>query len=272
MKNNNGKIAIAIVAMFVVALSIVGFTYAYFTATVVGNKSERPSVTVEAGKLEITYEYGRSIVAPTIVPGWASDGDMIYDPVHSMSVVGGENRITAKSAKELGATKSGNATDPVEPAVFSVTNTGTRDAAYSISLTNIINNIADKENVRFKVEAARAQQKGLKQVDVGEEKADDINYVDITSQVSNVSLVDGKQQLSASGVQELFASVTVPANKADYYRITLYYLEANTDQSDSANLNSSNENENLRKAISLDVDVTGLGQDKVTTTSTQTQE
>ena len=31
MDNNNKRIAIAIVAMFVVALSIIGFTYAYFT-------------------------------------------------------------------------------------------------------------------------------------------------------------------------------------------------------------------------------------------------
>ena len=39
-KNNNGKLAIAIVAMFVVALSIVGVTYAYFTSQTVYNESE----------------------------------------------------------------------------------------------------------------------------------------------------------------------------------------------------------------------------------------
>ena len=49
MERNNGKIAIAIVAMFVVALSIVGFTYAYFVANVEGNTDT--NVTVTSGEL-----------------------------------------------------------------------------------------------------------------------------------------------------------------------------------------------------------------------------
>lgn len=257
MKNNNGKIAIAIVAMFVVALSVVGFTYAYFTAQVVGNQSEEPSVTVEAGKLEVTYDFGRSIVADRIVPGWASDGDMIYDPVNSISVVNGENRITAKSSEELGDSVSANATEPVEPAIFSVTNTGTRDAKYSISLIDIINNIVDQENLRFTVEAALGKDVGLAE--------DEISYTDITNTVKNYVVFDaentdnpknGKVQLAAGteaakGTQDLFDTVTVATGKADYYRITLYYLEANTDQSDSAN---------KADAVSLTVDVEGLGQ------------
>ena len=50
MEKNNGKIAIAIVAMFVVALSIVGFTYAYFVASVTNNDADT-SVQVTAGEL-----------------------------------------------------------------------------------------------------------------------------------------------------------------------------------------------------------------------------
>ena len=66
MKNNNGKIAIAIVAMFVVALSVVGFTYAYFTATVKGNEANE-SVKVTAGKLEIVYGSGTKLQAQNLL-------------------------------------------------------------------------------------------------------------------------------------------------------------------------------------------------------------
>ena len=78
MRNNNGKIAIAIVAMFVVALSVVGFTYAYFTATVKGNNASK-SVEVTAGELSIVYGNGRTLEAQNLVPGWTSDGKHYYD-------------------------------------------------------------------------------------------------------------------------------------------------------------------------------------------------
>lgn len=142
MEKNNGKIAIAIVAMFVVALSIVGVTYAYFVATVKTNSTNN-SVQVKAGILKIAYDNGQILTAESIVPGWKSDGDMIYDPVHSVSTVDGQTRITAKSKTALGATVSANATEPVDPITFEVTDASTKGetAYYGIRLVSVNNGL-----------------------------------------------------------------------------------------------------------------------------------
>lgn len=142
MERNNGKIAIAIVAMFVVALSIVGVTYAYFVATVRTNTTNN-SVEVKAGILKITYDEGQTLTATNIVPGWKSDNDMIYDPVHSLTTKNGETRITAVSKSALGDTVSANATTPVGPVTFKVTDASTKEetAYYGIRLVNVSNGL-----------------------------------------------------------------------------------------------------------------------------------
>ena len=152
-KNNNGKIAIAIVAMFVVALSIVGITYAYFTASVTPNTTAK-SVEVTAGVLKVKYTAGDSIntTGKTIVPGWKSDGKQVYyapaitdGQIHSVSVdtITDEDDKTAYSA------------NVVHPLTFSVQDQSSTGATayYAIKLTNITNGIAaanenDAENVK----------------------------------------------------------------------------------------------------------------------------
>lgn len=151
--NNNSKIAIAIVAMFVVALSVVGFTYAYFTASVAGNTADK-SIEVKAGVLRVNYDAGDTIDVINVVPGWVSDGRTYYN---SSKVEDGEiiayqstDNATAKSEiAALGTTEK--AVGLAKPVTFSVTNTGdTQNTAYyAIKLTNIANEIpaADQENL-----------------------------------------------------------------------------------------------------------------------------
>lgn len=76
--NNNGKITIGILTMFVVAISIIGVTYAYFTAQFSTNLNPE-SVKVYAGKLVANYKESQSIKVKNVVPGWVSDGLHYYD-------------------------------------------------------------------------------------------------------------------------------------------------------------------------------------------------
>ena len=163
MERNNGKIAIAIVAMFVVVLSVVGFTYAYFTARVEGNGAAK-SVEVQAGRLEIVYSNGTRILAQNLVPGWVSDGDHFYDEVYSKQVdaqgnevkdEAGNYKIVAVTKTDCASKKSdGQAPDEGDgitaPAVFKVSNSeeNTADNKYIIRLTNIVNGLdaADQKN------------------------------------------------------------------------------------------------------------------------------
>ena len=163
---NNGKIAVAIVAMFVVALSIVGFTYAYFTAQVKGNTADK-SVDVVAGKLAITYANGDEILAQNIVPGWISDGDHYYDSMCSSSIdtdADGNHKITAvkKSALADGKcsatdTRTASVTDPkatdglTTPVTFTVKNAAdnTGDNKYIIRLKGITNGLATADQPNF---------------------------------------------------------------------------------------------------------------------------
>lgn len=155
---NNGKIAIAIIAMFVVALSVVGFTYAYFTARVQGNEADK-SVEVTAGKLEIKYTKGNKIVAQNLVPGWVSDGKHFYDPQYSKGeeVTGqtGVYKITAVSTDNH-ATKSDGTTptdaDGIETnATFTIQNTADNagDNTFVIRLKDVTNGLdtADQPNL-----------------------------------------------------------------------------------------------------------------------------
>ncbi len=144
MKQNNGKIAIAITAMFVIALSIVGVTYAYFTANVVGNTSTQ-SVKVTAGELVVNYNSTNQIIAQNIVPGWKSNGLCYYD-VESSS--GTDSKIVAKCASEQDEVQDKDETDGlVTPATFTVANAGDskNTAYYAIKLKAISNGIIDLE-------------------------------------------------------------------------------------------------------------------------------
>ena len=167
MEKRNGKVAIAIVAMFVVALSIVGVTYAYFVASVTQN-SNTESVKVQAGILEVEYVRGGQITANNLVPGWESDGAHYYDPVYSVTNDSGTLKVTAITTTQH-ATKSncteetpGDGTcDPGEddgitdPAKFSVTtssrNTGT--STYVVTMKDVTNTLAaaDKTNMTWEL-------------------------------------------------------------------------------------------------------------------------
>lgn len=149
MKNNNGKIAIAIVAMFVVALSVVGFTYAYFTATVRGNEANE-SVKVTAGKLEIVYGNGTKLQAQNLVPGWTSDGEHYYDVQYSSTDANGDGTYEIKAVttgdhqtKSDGSTP-GAADGIANDATFTVSNAteNAGDNDYIIRLKDITNGIA----------------------------------------------------------------------------------------------------------------------------------
>ena len=173
---NNGKIAIAIVAMFVVALSVVGFTYAYFTAQVRGNTAVS-SAKVTAGRLQVVYSSGDQLIAQNIVPGWISDNKHYYDPVYSkygaaesngtttykIKAVSTDDRITcnvtgstplsqsnqAISACDGAVTSPGTADGKIGPVTFSVANDtpNTGDTQYAITLTNISNSIVDTSHL-----------------------------------------------------------------------------------------------------------------------------
>jgi len=77
-QKTNGKIVIAILAMFAVAASVIGFTYAYFTATFTQNNQDK-TIEVTAGKLMARYTDGVNISIKNVVPGWISDNLHYYN-------------------------------------------------------------------------------------------------------------------------------------------------------------------------------------------------
>ena len=63
------KILIGISALILLALTLIGITYAYFTAKVSGN-TEAKSIEVTAAKLELTYNDGNgTVIVEKVVPG-----------------------------------------------------------------------------------------------------------------------------------------------------------------------------------------------------------
>ena len=258
-QENNGKIAIAIVAMFVVALSVVGFTYAYFTARVEDNDAEK-SVEVKAGKLSIVYTGTNNINAQNIVPGWVSDGKHYYDPVYSVQEVAGEHHISAVSTDEQGhATKSGctpsaentcvpTAADGITNMVtFNVTNDSDNTAAnnYVIQLTNIVN--------------------GLGNVGETESTVSDTKYLWVTlystNQAGTTDTVIWSGNLAASGNQIIVPGVrTIAAgNNTDYYKIKLTYQNV-TDATQNS----------INKSVSATVSVVGVNQNQSSQWVTET--
>lgn len=147
MKNNNGKIAIAIVAMFVVALSVVGFTYAYFTASVKQNTATKSSEVV-AGMMEVQYTQNRTLQGTNIVPGWISDGR------HYATTFNDENGNLRSKSVKTSTDENGVAKGAVKPALFSVANTtnSKNDAYYVVTLKTITNGIAEADQVNMTYE------------------------------------------------------------------------------------------------------------------------
>lgn len=247
-QDNNGKIAIAIVAMFVVALSIVGITYAYFTVSVVGNKTEK-SVEVQAGVLEIVYTEGNEIDAKNIVPGWISDGEHYFDSklssyipaetdlngngVYDSDVVG--ETAVMKDGKEVKAVKAVTKAEceaagdgcaqqnPTKddgitgPVTFSVANTSRNagDNAYIVKLVEISNGIAqnnasDAENLTYEL------------------------YSTTTENATTGGTLIGKGALS-TGADQVIVNKALTIGKNDgeqYYYLMLKY--ANVDNQDAS--------------------------------------
>ena len=270
MKNNNGKIAIAIVAMFVVALSIVGFTYAYFTAQVDGNDANE-SVKVTAGELVISYNNTKTMTAKNVVPGWISDGDKFYDPIKSIKDFDGITGITAASYKTDGTTitlaqvkdlESGEMVNDYEsveaklraqygltdPAEFNVKNEGTDAAAYSVDLNINVTGISDPEN--FYVYLYES----------------DSEITDLTAQGVKTAYSRTLKAIMGEGTT-ITNPVTVIADRtltnngdSKYYKLVLEYKEA-----DKTGVNDSDNQDASQDAIvSVTVDVNGLEQTATT--------
>jgi len=265
MKNNNGKIAIAIVAMFVVALSVVGFTYAYFTATVKNNGADS-SVEVTAGSMIVTYSggNGETFTAKNILPGWSNDGDKYFDTVASVTYKDGQNRYSAASlatvtkanAKPFGAEIAAGqtATDDqlkaaglTAPVTFSVKNDGDNTAVYDLWVKVLSNNI----------------------------KTTDITFVYYTATTATTSEVDGKtvvvpQYGAASepitlgdtdALHQIGEEVNVPKNGIVYYKIVYTYKDTGVKQDDDQP-ESTNEKDAI--GFSTTMVIEGLDQSKVT--------
>lgn len=135
----NGKLIIALLIMFAVAVSIVGVTYAYFVATF--NTNQNPeSVKVVAGKLIANYAHGTSIDVSNVVPGWVSDNLHYYDVGVAAA---NQGRIFASKKTDEGTTASYQTSNfgLATPISFEVTNNSTADSevSYYIAL-NIANN------------------------------------------------------------------------------------------------------------------------------------
>lgn len=221
MKNNNGKIAIAIVAMFVVALSVVGFTYAYFVASVNNNKDDE-SVTVQAGTLKIAYDNGQTLTAKNIVPGWKSDGDMVYNSIASVTSVDGETHITAVSFKGLTEDQktNGTTTDVVNPVTFTVKDESTKDATayYGIRLKGVTNELYATEPNNF--------------------------LVDLSENTAGAIQTDYK--LTDAATQKMSDPIAITGGATHTYTLSAEYVEANAKQ------------EGTDKDVAFTVEVVGL--------------
>ena len=209
MEKNNGKIAIAIVAMFVVALSIVGVTYAYFVAGVQGNTGDDQRVIdVQAGILKVAYDNGDVLEAAGIVPGWKSDNDMVYNSIASVSTVDGETRITAVKNSTLTETQktNGTTTAPVAPVTFTVTDESTEGetAYYGIRLVDVTNGLFAKEPNNFKVT--------------------------ITEATAGAITPTNGYTLTADGTQVVSEAIEIKDSATHTYTLSAEYVEAGSKQ------------------------------------------
>lgn len=218
---NNGKIAIAIVAMFVVALSVVGFTYAYFTASVVRNQDEK-TTEVTAGMLEVNYTQNKTMTAQKVIPGWESDG-LHYFGTETATKEDGTTELRTKAMKAADTAdvtaKGLKAADGITgPAAFNVANTArtTGKSTYVIKLINIINGIAannatDASNLTYELYS--------------------VNAAD--TYTGGTRIATGK--LPATGEEKVISNV-IEINKGaatQYYYLMLKYADTGKSQNDS---------------------------------------
>ena len=212
---NNGKIAIAIVAMFVVALSVVGFTYAYFTASVARNQDEK-TTEVTAGMLEVNYTQNKTMTAQKVIPGWESDGLHYF----GTETVDGELRTKALVATDdADVTAKGlTAADGItKPAAFNVASTArsTGKSTYVIKLIDITNgvaakNAADAANLTYELYSVNA--------------AD--TYTGGTLVNSGQLAVSGQDMILSEAIE-------IDQGATQYYYLTLKYKDTEASQNDS---------------------------------------
>ena len=260
---NNGKIAIIIIAMFVVALSVVGFTYAYFVATVEGNSNTK-SVEVVAGRLEVLYTQTNKLQARNIVPGWISDGDHYYDPVYSTKVlapVTSNGTTTYKIVavdKEVNVTCTNGTTSKPYLCSDAAVTTPTAVDANGVGLNGITG------PVQFTVSNTannRGETKYILRLNVttnGFGASDKTNLkVTVKKTVSNSDVVLWSGSLAASGTQIVVPATETLAvgNNSASYKVYVTYVNADATQNSTANegvMNSEN------KTLSVTADVIGV--------------
>lgn len=117
------RIIISMISILLLIITLFGITYAYFVSTVKGNENEE-SISVKAGKLELTYADGNGVleVGKYLQPG---------------------EKVKFKDS-------NGNV---VESKIFTVTNTGTRLVdSYEVILENVINELEFYEDLTYKLE------------------------------------------------------------------------------------------------------------------------
>jgi len=179
-QKTNGKIVIAILAMFAVAASVIGFTYAYFTANLTRN-NQNESVEIYAGKLMATFRGTNSIDANNVVPGWTTN-DLWYYNANATSVQDGTIEAIQISNAESATNEDKAAwgaleTDPFDvtsasvleyrnmgltaPVAFTVNNTSTNadpdDYVYYLIRLNITKNEVRAANASCSTNVKKAE-------------------------------------------------------------------------------------------------------------------
>lgn len=283
-QKTNGKIVIAILAMFAVAISIIGFTYAYFTATFNQNLLDK-SVTINAGELVANFIGTNTIDVKNVVPGWKSDGLTYYDATVAQSHNGqifattlsnpadyySANEITKKEYESNGLTA---------PIQFRVENdSNSPDAvSYIIRLTNIVNGIYDattttsdetlKDNLTADLANLRVHlysgQYNYAQENYGGTL---ISSFQLDSGVndSDVQILTSRSSSTALNTPHTIAK----GGDAQYYFVIFEYLNEEDEVDGDGNVTSSGLQLAQNVSISAKVDIIGV-QESNTTKATET--
>lgn len=262
MEKNNGKIAIAIVAMFVVALSIVGFTYAYFVANVQGN--DTVNVDVTAGILEVAYanNTGNTVQAYNIVPGWMSDGLHYFDSTKFETDAEGNATYTAQMATSEETIPEGvDVNDGItKPYNFTVSGSSrnTGDAEYVIILNSISKtNVAELDKANFKYALCKdecpvwsnaTETEGVVKTFNGTEFDTLVNNDAVISSGSLYQATDSTEDDTTADKKVLVISGVETASKTatNSYQLMLYYLETSAEQASKG------------ATISADIEIVGV--------------
>lgn len=255
MEKNNGKIAIAIVAMFVVALSVVGFTYAYFVARVQGNTNT--NVTVTAGTLSVEYASTQEIKAVNLVPGWQSDGKHYFDSAATETTEDGKVKYSACVIGDTTDTRGCDDSKAIpanglsDAATFTVTNTSTARAAEStVSYVVILNGISNGLAISDTDEASKFHYALCKGTCPEAEIYSEVPAPATNNNVvSKGEIADTEKVQVISSVQTLDKDTTT-ANVLDTqnYELMLYYDNVDSEQDGTG------------KTVSAKIDIIGVAQ------------